>query len=246
MEKFMLKTKTISIYFKFIFLMGIINFGYTNADLNTYGEERLKEIHSRITLLHGNIMYEYPEQLMVATFLPPDAKVLELGSDVGRNTCVIATILNDSSNLVTVEPREEAHRYLRENRDYNNLKFHIETSALSKIPLVQKGWITIPSIVDLEGYTRIPTITFQELKKKYKIKFDTLVIDCEGALYYILKDEPNLLKKIKLIIMENDFSTPEHYQFVANLFKANGLQLVYNEGRFVFENNAFYQVWKKP
>jgi hypothetical protein len=35
--------------------------------------------------------------------------------------------------------------------------------------------------------------------------FDTLVLDCEGAFYYILQDTPEILEGIKLLIMENDY-----------------------------------------
>lgn len=210
------------------------------------GEKRLKEIHKRFTLIHGNIEYEHPEQLMSAIFMPADAKVLELGSDLGRNTCVIATILNDSRNLITLEPRYECIRYLAENRDHNRFHFHIECAALSKVPLIQKGWVTIPSEVDLPGYRRIKTMSFDQLQKKYRIIFDTLVVDCEGGLYHALKEEPELLENIKLVIMENDFPTEEQYQYVVSLFNQNGLKLVYNEGYIRFSgNNAFYQVWKK-
>ena len=43
-----------------------------------------------------------------------------------------------------------------------------------------------------------------ELKNKYNINFDTLVLDCEGAFYYILMDMPEILENIKLIINEID------------------------------------------
>ena len=46
---------------------------------------------------------EYPEQVMSVLFFEPDDKVLELGSNIGRNTLVISSLLKDSSNLVTLE-----------------------------------------------------------------------------------------------------------------------------------------------
>lgn len=242
--------RNIFFYFQILYIiLGLIQCApVSGEDLTAQGEAKLREIHSRYTQVYGDRECELPEQIMSALFISPDAKVLELGSDVGRNTCVIAAILNDSSNLVTMECREEPIPYLTANRDYNNFKFHIEPSALSEVPLIQKGWMTIPSDVDLPGYTRVPTITLKELKRKYKIKFDTLVVDCEGALYYILKDTPNLLKNIKLVIIENDFSDSEHYQFVANLFIKNGLQVVYTQsvGGGAPCHDYFYQVWKKP
>ena len=54
---------------------------------------RLELIHNNMKFIGGNIREEYPEQLMVTTFLKSGAKVLELGSNIGRNTLTIATIL---------------------------------------------------------------------------------------------------------------------------------------------------------
>lgn len=204
---------------------------------------KLQQIHSKLKLVHGSILDEYPEQLMTATFLPADAKVLELGGNVGRNSCVIASILNDSRNLVTIEPGKIWAEQIKENRDHNGLSFHVEAAAVSKVPLIQQGWVTIPSTEDLPGYHRVDTITFSELQEKYSIVFDTLIADCEGALYYILRDDPEILANIKLVIVENDYSDSEQMQFVADLYAQNGLQLVYS-GNYLNRTN-FYQVWKK-
>ena len=54
-----------------------------------------------------------------------------------------------------------------ENKNLNNLNFHIEPSALSKRNLIQKGWETTESDVLLDGYTKVNTITFDKLKDKY-------------------------------------------------------------------------------
>ena len=210
------------------------------------GVAHLNEIHSRLKLIHGKLLEEYPEQLMAAMFLPSNAKVIELGANVGRNTCVIGTILNDSRNLVAIESSKESAKLLQENRDYNQLQFHIEASAISKVRLIQSGWVTIPSEIDYPGYSPVDTITFDEVQKKYQIIFDTMVADCEGALYYILRDDPKILKNIKLILVENDYSNFQHFQYVIDLFRENGFQLVYNRagGWGPCEQN-FYQVWKK-
>jgi hypothetical protein len=86
------------------------------------------------------------------------------------------------------------------------MNFFVENSALSKRPLIQKDWDTIVSDVVLEGYKKVNTITLEELHYKYKIEFDTLILDCEGAFYYILLDMPEILNNIKLIIVENDYT----------------------------------------
>lgn len=215
------------------------------AEIQRQGKERLEYIHSQANLIHGKFAYEYPEQLLTAMYLPGEAKVLELGSNLGNNSIVISSILIDSKNLVTLETREEAVKCLIENRESNNLKFNIEWAALSEVPLVQKGWNTIPSNYDLEGWFRVNTITFDQLEEKYNLTFDTLVVDAEGALYQILMDKPDLLTNIKLIIIENDFACQEHCFFVLDLFRQNGFDLIYNEGPKYYGENAFNQVWRR-
>lgn len=228
-------------------LLALFAFGTLSAEnLQEDAYQKLYAVHAKYRLKHGEQLHELPEQLLTLTFLPPDAKVLEIGADVGRNSCLIASILNDSRNMVSVEPRLEAIPYLRDNRNINNLKFHIEPSAISKVSLYQKGWISVPSDIPLPGHTKLNTITFEQLKRKYGIEFDTLIVDCEGALYYILRDDPTVLNNIKLVIIENDFQCADHYFFVADLFRQHGLEAVHNEGPAYWgENTAFYQVWKK-
>jgi hypothetical protein len=98
---------------------------------------------------------------------------------------MIASVLNDSSNLVTLECDLISYDQLKSNRNLNNFNFHIQNSALSARKLIQNGWTTIPSDELLPGYSQVNTITLSELKNKYQIEFDTLVLDCEGAFYFI-------------------------------------------------------------
>jgi len=104
--------------------------------------------------------------------------------------------------LVTLESNADIARQLIENRNLNNLNFHIENSALSSRKLIQRGWDTIPSDILQEGFQWVNTLTFNEIQTKYNITFDTLVLDCEGAFYYILLDTPEILDNVNLIIME--------------------------------------------
>jgi hypothetical protein len=98
----------------------------------------------------------------------------------------------------------------------------------------------------LDGYFKVDTITLEQLYEKYKIDFDTLVLDCEGAIYYILMDMPELLNNIKLIIMENDFYEVDKKDYVDNIFKEKGFYVDYSEpggwGPCYFN---FFEVWKK-
>lgn len=207
---------------------------------------KLEKLHNRLQLKHGSFYQEFPEQKMSASYLKGGEKVLEIGGNIGRNTLIIAALLEDSRNLVSLECDPVSVDKLRENRDTNELSFHIEPSALSLRPLIQKGWDTMVSDVVLDGYTSVQTITWSALTAKYQIPFDTLVLDCEGAFYYILMDMPDILMGIKLIIMENDYHDITHKEYVDDVLKKNGFVVDYVEpGGWGPCYNRFFEVWKR-
>jgi FkbM family methyltransferase len=205
----------------------------------------LDTLHSTLNLNYGSFRDEFPEQRITHLFLTGNEKVLEIGGNIGRNSLIIASILK-TNDFVSLECSTLISKQLEENRDSNNFKFHIENSALSKRRLLQKEWDTIPSEEDLPEYTLVNNITFEELRNKYNIDFDTLIADCEGALYYIFTDMPEMLDNIKLIIMENDYLSIDHKKYVDRVLVSKGFSCVYTEsGGWGCCYNNFYEVWKK-
>ena len=166
---------------------------------------------------------------MVVKYLTGKEKVLEIGGNIGRNSLIIASILEDETNFVTLECDENIANQLTENRNLNNFKFHIENLALSKRKLIQKGWETIPSEILFDGYNWVNTISYSELINKYKIDFDTLIIDCEGAFYYILMYMPEILNNINLIIMENDYHDINHKIYIDKILTQYNFHIDYTE-----------------
>lgn len=206
---------------------------------------KIETIHKTLTLKYGKFSEELPEQKMTVRYLTGNEKVLEIGGNIGRNSMVIASILK-SNNLVTLESDPKIAQQLIENRDANRLSFHVEVSALSSRRLIQHKWNTMPSEVLLPGYTWVKTITWPSLKAKYNINFDTLVLDCEGAFYYILMDTPEILTNIKLVIMENDYTDLAHKTYVDEVLTSNGFQRDYVEaGGWGVCKVRFFEVWKK-
>jgi FkbM family methyltransferase len=191
---------------------------------------------------------EYPEQILCAAFIPKEAKVLELGSNIGRVSMIIATKLENSKNLVTLETDFDNYLVLEKNRIINSFNFNSVNAAISKRRLIQKDWNTYPSEIDVPGFTSVPIITFEEIENKYKIKFDTLMCDCEGALYYILMDFPNLLDNINLIIIENDFLDINQKIYIDEKFREKGFNIFFSmNGGFDHHpcRNNFFEVWKR-
>lgn len=207
---------------------------------------KLHNIHSKLKIKHGSLNEELPEQKMVVRYLKGDEKVLEIGGNIGRNSLVIASILEDNNNLLTLESDKNITKQLQENRYLNNFNFNIENSALSNRRLIQQGWETKPSETLQSGYNWVNTITLNDLKNKYNILFDTLVLDCEGAFYYILMDMPEILNNIDLIIMENDYTDINHKKYIDDILKKNNFFVDYVEsGGWGPCINNFFEVWKR-
>jgi FkbM family methyltransferase len=210
--------------------------------------EKLENIQKNLQIRYGDFTEELPEQKMAVRYLTGNEKVLELGSNIGRNSLIIASLLKEknNNNFVTLECDSHISSQLQENRDLNHFNFHIETSALSKRKLIQRGWDTIESDVLLDGYKNVNTITLEELYSKYNIDFDTLVVDCEGAFYYILMDMPEILNNINLIIMENDYWDISKKEFVNKVLQENNFYIDYVEtGGWGPCYKNFFEVWKK-
>jgi FkbM family methyltransferase len=228
---------------------------YINTETNTITirdeseiTEKLTKIHNTLRLEFGSLKDEYPEQIMTVSYLTGNEKVLEIGGNIGRNSVVISTILKkqNNSNFVTLESSNDIACQLIYNRELNDLNFHVEKSALSKRKLIQTGWETIESDILLDGYKSVNTITLDELYSKYNIIFDTLILDCEGAFYYILMDMPEILKPVNLIIMENDYWDINKKNFVDNVLVNNGFYVDYKkDGGWGPCHKNFYEVWKK-
>jgi len=207
---------------------------------------KLQSIQTGLKLKYGSFKDELPEQLMAIRFLKGHEKVLEIGGNIGRNSLVIASILNNQADLVVLESDANIANQLIENKKINNMSFHIEASALSKRKLIQRGWDTFPSDVLHTGFNPVPIIDLDQLKAKYNIVFDTLVLDCEGAFYYILNDMSEVLTGINMIIMENDYRNIEHKRYIDNVLKNNNMSVIFSQaGGWGPCQEFFFEVWQK-
>jgi len=217
-------------------------YGKKIEDINT----RLIELQKTLRLNHGDFIEEFPEQLMIMRYLESTDKVLEIGANIGRSGCIIASILDDDRNFLTLECNKDFYQKVCENRNLNGMNFHIEPSALSKQNIIQRGIFTYVSNNVPEGYVKVDTITWNELREKYPINFNVLVADCEGALYHILKDEPDFLNIFDKVITENDYRRIEEYQFVKDKLFDNHFENVFTQsGGWGCCYSTFYQVWIK-
>lgn len=188
------------------------------------------------------------EQLSVLKYVDQNACVLELGGNKGRVSLVIATILNDDTKMVVIEPTKDIADINQHNRETNCFKYNIETKVIgkNKVYLKKHDWESMANkifLTETDGCDVIENIRFDEIQKKYNITFDTLIIDCEGAFYQILIDEPNILDNIKIIIIENDFDTKEHYNYALNCFLDKGFKLIETLGCYPINALGLHQTY---
>jgi FkbM family methyltransferase len=221
---------------------------YLNTLAKEYAEYKLLVLQKCITLEEGDFKEEHQELIMSIIFIKPNARVLEVGGNVGRNSLIISTILDDENNLVVLECNRIIANKLRRNRDVNRIYFHIEVSALSKKRLMQRDYETRPleDIRNTEGWSPVNIISFDFLQGKYGIIFDTLVLDCEGAFYEILRSMPECLENIKTIILVNDSQVEDERRFVNETVIRKGFNKVFSRNHPSDDSvKDFYEVFQK-
>ena len=213
---------------------------------------RLAKLHERFAGVNfaGDYMEEYNEQILAVSLISPDARVLELGANVGRNTAVIAMLLRDPSRLVSFETSHFEACAAKLNLAKLGLgRVCVEEAAVSSIRLQQSMWLTRPippgqSGPD-KGWTEVRTIPYAAVLKRFG-SFDTLVADCEGALLLILRDAPELLETMRLVIIENDYKDLAHYEEVAGRFIDRGFRKIIHMSNPAADfptKSFFYEAW---
>jgi len=224
---------------------------YLYGLLLTYNDHYMKLdiIHQYLKIKYGIFKNKYSEQAVITRFIKGHEHVLELGSNIGRNSLVIASLLNNDQNLVTLECNPSTYLQCVYNRDLNDYNFHVERSALSKRALYYLRNETFAEKIPNSKSCEI--ISFDFLQQKYNIQFNTLVANCGEALYYIFLDEPNILDKIRLLIVKNNFQNVEEKRAVDNILVAKKFKRVYVEDVIGAQNcnkpckEFFYEAWKK-
>lgn len=180
---------------------------------------------------------EIPERIVTNHVVSPYDNVLELGANRGGVSILLATILKDPLNqLVSVDPNPaliDVHANLMQkyNVQYNlftgvvvadgiNLECQVIGNDYSKCSLVNQA-------------TTTDNKTIHELEQHYNIKFNVLVIDCEGCYESLFEDwvSKGYLSQIRAVIIEWDSDVWLWNRFHKNnryekLLKDNGFVLV--------------------
>lgn len=188
--------------------------------LSKYSDMKLKQkIHDMkiIQKIHDNLFYnfeesgEISERIGIYNNLNSEDIVLEIGGNKGGVSEVIASILTNPLNLVVVEPNKKSCEYLDKLMVKKNKKINIFNGVVCDG--INKLECSQPQSID--GYcdckmakntNSTDNKTILEIEKIFNLKFNVLVIDCEGCYENIFKylRKYDLLKNIQKIFIEWD------------------------------------------
>lgn len=188
----------------------------------------LNDIQKSLKIKYGSFDEELTEQKLCYKYIIPTDKILEIGGNIGRVSMILSKLLNDSRNLVVLETDNDIYKLLIENKKINNLNFNTINAALSKQKIYQKGPNSYTenelqiTNTPKTNFTEINTIEYDTIETICNIKFNTLVVDCEGAFYHIIRDFEYILNNINKIIIENDYKIIEYKNYVNNILLKYG------------------------
>jgi len=200
-----------------------------------YIPEFYTETNTKINIHNVEII----EQIQADTFITPNLTVLELGARYGTVSYIINNKLADKSKQVSVEPDSAVWNILEENMKRNNVNVNILKGVISNKPikLVGEGYSLMAENVEKSD---IPMYTLEEVEKKYNLKFDTLVADCEGCLESFFNENDKMYTQLQLIIMEEDQVDKCNYDIIKENLIKYGFKLINNH-----LDGIWRSVWKK-
>jgi len=153
---------------------------------------------------------EFPEHALVRDWVPPDAVVMEFGARFGTTSCEIARKLNNSGNVVVVEPDLNVWDVLETNLKSHECNVHLLRGAVSSVDLHMAAKLNVK-----RGYSNralqkggvvVPGFNLHEVESALGKKVDTLLIDCEGCAQDMMDQLGPVIEsgQIKLLLIEGD------------------------------------------
>lgn len=177
--------------------------------------------HGGIQPMTAKCDIELIEHNLVKKYITEQSIVLEIGGRYGTTSCTIAKQLNNNGNLVVIEIDYRIWNFLEINRQKHFCNFYFVKKPLGNFTMEVSGrnydTISKPKQLTLKNSQydqnkRPLYYNYHELEQVIRLKFNTLLIDCEGCIEHIFLTKDSslnlgiLLKEVKLIILEADNS----------------------------------------
>lgn len=171
---------------------------------------------------------EWAEWIMVDALVAPTDTVLEVGARFGTTSCALARATNNSGRVVSVEPDTKVHEYLLSNRLSHNCNFHAVLGVVSSVPMAMmvngpKSYATTTVEATHGSHSQLlPSIRVDELQRRLGLQFSVVLVDCEGCIDALFKQNEALLAQVRLVLLEEDggLQRREYDAWYRRFFKA--------------------------
>lgn len=184
---------------------------------------------------------EKPEQDIAKKYIEKNDIVLELGARYGSVSCIINSKLCNKKNQVVVEPDKRVWEALEKNKKINNCDFNIVKGFIGnkKMDLINLNeyYGGYASTFIYNENTNIQSYKLDEIIKKYNLKFNVLVADCEGFLEVFFNENPDFYKDLRLIIFEADYPQKCNYDKIRELLINNNFKCILKGHQNIYINN---------
>ncbi|MFN0014157.1 MAG: FkbM family methyltransferase [Saprospiraceae bacterium] len=192
--------------------------------------------------LRGQFMigsYERQERRFLKTHLRPDAAVLELGGCLGIVSCVANRLLKHPERHIVLEANPKLIPYIQRNKEHTNSAFSVECCIISNNPenrFFASETIGSSSILRKTKNSvqiSVPGKTIADLENTHQIKFDTLIMDIEGAELVFLRENRQWMRQIETVFMEihphSDLLSDSDVAECRQILEEAGLRIVATE-----------------
>lgn len=196
--------------------------------------------------------YEIEDFHFAEKYIAADDSVLELGACIGGLSCYTNRILSVRSAHAVVEANPKLIDALLRNRDENNCEFHVFNGVVSSdaqpdtdfytydLPVTgsridKRTLPTRPRRRLSKSATRlkVPVLSIDEIRKKCAVDFSVLQMDIEGGELDFLRENSDLVGKIRLLIFEfhRGYFSQHDCGTIESLLENAGLSKVDSDGR---------------
>jgi FkbM family methyltransferase len=190
----------------------------------------IADIRLRGQFLIGS--YERQERRFLKKYLNAEASVMELGGCLGVVSCVTNHLLKHPEHHVVVEANPTLIPYIERNKKYTGSAFSVECCMISNKPenhfYVNEaiGGSSVRRVAAGATQINVPGKTISQLEHAHQIKFDTLIMDIEGAELDFLRENRDWLRQIDTVFME----THPHPENLSDEEVAECLQILEEAG----------------
>lgn len=215
-------------------------------------KEKILPSYEHLMDQHGEQLqrFEWLEMILINKYIPPTATVMEIGARVGASSCCIANTLHNSGRLIVVEGDPLVWQALSDNLRTNNCQARLWMGVLASKPAKKNkkrngseyttNFLTYgqnkTGLLLADSYSMdIPYISPTQIQMRYKLQVDTLVVDCEGCFDPILREFPQILDNVNLVLLEADYGIGwqrqgfANYSWVKSTIQSKGFHLVYQK-----------------